>query len=178
MTSKGTVSTDWTFTNEEHVELPISCSLESEEIRCSALSLTTNKAVIVEAGPQRMKTITKGSASADMTRIREEEFRGNTSSSTLGLIFPSTAFGLNITYWILIGILLGGVIITAKICKNHRLRSKSSPKTSSGGAVVCNNIQVNPAEPKFTLVPLKRNKPTFCQWSSYQSYLKLYHRMN
>ncbi len=32
MTSKGTVSTDWTFTKEAHVELPVSCSLESEDL--------------------------------------------------------------------------------------------------------------------------------------------------
>ena len=48
MTTKGTVSTDWTFTDEAHIELPVSCSLESKEIKCSALSLTTNKAVVVE----------------------------------------------------------------------------------------------------------------------------------
>ena len=162
MTNKGTVSTDWTFTEEAHIELPISCSLESKEIKCSALSLTTNKAVVVEVGPQRMKKIVKNSVNADKARINEEEFRGNISSAASGVIFPSTILGLNTIYWILIGILVGGAIITAVtvgICKYRKPGPKSSDTTpSSGGTVVTNNIQVSTAEPKYTLIPSKKKR--------------------
>ena len=161
-TNKGTVSSDWTFTNEAHVELPISCSLKSAEIKCGALSLTTNKAVIVEVGPQRMKKIVKNSANADKAKINEDEFRGNVSTAASGFRFPSTTLGLNTIYWVLMGAVLGGAIITAiivGICKYHGLGAKpSASRLPSGGTVVHNNIQVIPAEPKFKLVPFKRKR--------------------
>ena len=60
------------------------------------------------------------------------------------------------------GALLGGAIITAIIvglCKYHGLGAKPSTSTTpSGGTIVHNNIQVNPAETKFTLVPFKKKR--------------------
>jgi len=162
MTAKGTVSTDWTFTKEAHIELPISCSLESKEIKCSALSLTTNKAVVVEVGLQRMKKIVKSSANADRARINEKEFRGNISSTASGFILPSTTLGLNTVYWIPIGIIIGGAIITAVtigICKYRKPNHGSSDTTpSSGATVVTNNIQLSTTEPKYAVVPVKEKR--------------------
>ena len=159
MTAKGKVSTDWTFTEEAYIELPISCGLESEEIKCSALSLTTNKAVVVEVGPQRMKKIVKSSTNADRARISEKEFRGNISSTASEFILPDTMLGLNRIYWIPIGIIIGGAIITAitiVLCKYRKPNLGSSDTTpASGTTVVTNNIQLSTTEPKYAAVPAK-----------------------
>ena len=36
-TSNGVITSDWSFTDEAHIELPISCSITSEQIKCGAL---------------------------------------------------------------------------------------------------------------------------------------------
>ena len=59
MTSNGVVTNDWEFTDSAHIELPISCSIFSELIRCGALKLTSNKVVTIEVGPTRMRKIVK-----------------------------------------------------------------------------------------------------------------------
>ena len=46
-TSNGVITSDWSFTDEAHIELPISCSITSEQIKCGALKLTSNKMVTV-----------------------------------------------------------------------------------------------------------------------------------
>ena len=111
-----------------------------------------------------MKTIIKNSANSDKAKINEDEFRGNISTAASGVIFPSTTLGLNTIYWVLMGAILGGVVITVIIvglCKYHGLGAKPSTSTTmapSGGTIVHNNIQVNPAETKFTLVPFKKKR--------------------
>merc|ERR1712030_101260 len=58
-TSNGVVTSTWTFENEIYIELPISCGITSDQIKCGALKPTSNKVVTVEAGPTRMKKKTK-----------------------------------------------------------------------------------------------------------------------
>ena len=74
-TSNGVVTSDWTFNKEAHIELPISCSIESDQIKCGALKITSNKAITVEVGPTRMRKIKK-------TNSRREE------SQDIGKSFP------------------------------------------------------------------------------------------
>ena len=161
-TSEGTVSKVWTFTDEVHEELPISCDIKSDKIKCGALSLTTNKAVIIDVGQPRMKKIVKLSTGADKAKLSEDDFRGNFSIAASGFNFPSTTLGLNTIYWILIGAVLGGAIITAitvGLCKYRGNRTKpSTSRLPSGGTVVHNNIQINPTEPRFKLGSFKRKK--------------------
>merc|ERR1712105_578073 len=76
-TSNGVVTSDWTFVDEIHIELPISCSITSEQIKCGALKLTSNKVVTVEVGPTRMKKITKKKVGEKTVRITWKIFRGN-----------------------------------------------------------------------------------------------------
>ena len=54
MTSNGMVTNKWKFTNVAHIELPISCSIESSLIKCGALKLTSSKVVTVKVEPIRM----------------------------------------------------------------------------------------------------------------------------
>ena len=73
------VTNKWTFENKACIELPISCSIKSEEKKCGALKLTTDKSVIVEAGPIRMTTIEKSTTREHKVKISEATFRGNTT---------------------------------------------------------------------------------------------------
>ena len=59
MTSNGVVNNTWEFTNQAHIELPISCSIESSLIKCGALKLTSNKVVTVQVEPTRIRRIEK-----------------------------------------------------------------------------------------------------------------------
>ena len=106
-----------------------------------------------------MKKIVKSSANADRARISEKEFRGNISSTASGFILPDTTFGLNTIYWIPIGIIIGGAIITAitvGICKYLKPNHGSlDTKPASGATVVTNNIQLSAAEPKYAVIPAK-----------------------
>ena len=77
MTSNGVVTNDWEFTDSAHIELPISCSIFSELIRCGALILTSNKVVTVEVGPTRMRKIVKQRTGEDKVKITGKVFRGN-----------------------------------------------------------------------------------------------------
>merc|ERR1712131_347364 len=105
---------------------------------------TTNKAVIIDVGQPRMKKIVKLSTAAS------------------GFNFPSTTLGLNTIYWILIGAVLGGAIITAitvGLCKYRGDKNKSSTsRRPSGDRVDHNNIHIDPTEPKFKLGSSKRKK--------------------
>ena len=115
MTSNGVVTFDWEFTESAHIELPISCSISSDLIKCGALKLTSNKVVTVEVGPTRMKKIVKQSTGKDRVKITEEEFRGNLSITNPFLNLPSTTLGLSMFYWVLIGATSGSLILIAAI---------------------------------------------------------------
>jgi hypothetical protein len=39
-TSNGVITNDWTFEDEAYIELPISCSISSDKIKCGSLKLT------------------------------------------------------------------------------------------------------------------------------------------
>merc|ERR1711905_34868 len=58
-TTNGVITSDWVFKDEAYIELPISCSISSEKIKCGSLKLTSSKMTTVEVGPIRMKKITK-----------------------------------------------------------------------------------------------------------------------
>ena len=152
---------DWIFNRKAHIELPISCSIKSSKIRCGALSLTSNKAVIIEVGSPRMREIKKQTTGEDRVRITEETFRGNLSTAASIFNFPKTTLGLSTFYWVLIGAVLGGALVTATIvgiCKLFKKGSEpSASKLPSGGTVVHNNIQINP-ESRFKLGSFKRKK--------------------
>ena len=152
---------DWPFNEKAHIELPISCSIESDKIRCGALKLTSNKAIVVEVGPSRMKEIKKQPTGEDRVRISGETFRGNFSSATSIFGSPKTTLGLSTFYWIIIGAVSGGLLITAVVICGYRLRNKGSgpfaTKQPSGNTVVHNNIQINP-QAKFRLGSLKRKR--------------------
>merc|ERR1712015_317739 len=163
-TSNGIVTSDWEFKDEAHIELPISCSIESDQIKCGALKLTSNKVVTVEVGPTRMKKIVKQTVGENKAKITEKVFRGNHTVSNLFGNLPHTTLGISTFYWILIGSVSGGVIllaIIAGIC-GYRFRSQinaaNSPRKSSGGnPLVRNDIQIT-TEPKFRLGSFKRKK--------------------
>merc|ERR1712074_121470 len=72
MTSNGVITSDWEFTEKAHIELPISCSIESDQIKCGALKLTSNKMVTVEVGPTRMKKILKQTVGENKAKIPEK----------------------------------------------------------------------------------------------------------
>ena len=153
-----------TLPGEAHIELPISCSIESDQIKCGALKLTSNKVVTVEVGPTRMKKIVKQAVGENKVKITGKVFRGNFTVSNLFENLPHKPLGLSTFYWILIGSVSGGVIllaIIAGIC-GYRFRSKintsDSPRKSSGGnTFVRNDIQIN-TEPKFRIGSFKRKK--------------------
>merc|ERR1712105_243349 len=147
-----------------HIELPISCSIESDQIKCGALKLTSNKVVTVEVGPTRMKKIVKQTVGENKVKITGKVFRGNFTISNLFGSRPHTTLGLSTFYWILIGSVSGGIILLAIITGTcgYKFRSKKnstdSPRKSSGGnTFVRNDIQINP-ESKFRFGSIKRKK--------------------
>ena len=77
MTGNGIVTNKWTFENKAYIELPISCSIKSKEIKYGALKLTTDKSLIVEVGPTRMTTSEKLAAGENKVKIFEATFREN-----------------------------------------------------------------------------------------------------
>ena len=109
-----------------------------------------------------MKEIKKQTTGADRTKITEETFRGNFSTAASIFNLPKTTLGLNTIYWVLIGAVLGGALVTVIViglCKYRGKRTKpSASKLPSGGTVVHNNIQINPTESKFKLGSFKRKK--------------------
>lgn len=165
MTSNGVITSDWEFTEKAHIELPISCSIESDQIKCGALKLTSNKVVTVEVGPTRMRKILKQTVGEDRVKITGKVFRGNFNKSNLFTSRPSTTLGLSTFYWILIGSVSGSLILIATISgicgyKIHNGKSATeSPRNSSGGnTFVHNDIQINNPESKFRFGSIKRKK--------------------
>ena len=69
MTSNGVVTNDWEFTDTAHIELPISCSIGSDLIKCGVLKLTSNKVITVKVGPTRMRKIVKQKTGENKVRI-------------------------------------------------------------------------------------------------------------
>ena len=158
------VTSDWTFVNEAHIELPISCSITSEQIKCGALKLTSNKVVTVEVGPTRMKKITKQKVGEKTVRITGKVFRGNVTFPNQFYSPPKTTLGLSLFYWILIGAVSGGVLIIAiisGIC-GYKLRNRSkntepASLPTGGTTFVRNEININP-ESKFKFGSFKRKR--------------------
>merc|ERR1712074_273401 len=163
-TSNGVVTSKWTFEDEIYIELPISCSITSKQIKCGALKLTSNKVVTVEVGPTRMKKITKKKVGEKAVKISGKVFRGNITFPNQFYSPPKTTLGLSSFYWILIGAVSGGVfiiIIISGIC-GYRLRNgnKSTESTNmptGGSTFVRNEIDIN-SEPKVKFGSFKRKK--------------------
>jgi len=97
-TSNGVVTSKWTFENEIYIELPISCSITSKQIKCGALKLTSNKVVTVEAGPTRMRKITKKKVGETAVKISGKVFRGNITFPNQFYSVPKTTLGLSTFY--------------------------------------------------------------------------------
>merc|ERR1712105_73888 len=163
-TSNGVVTSNWTSEDEIYIELPISCSITSEQIKCGALKLTSNKVVTVEVGPTRMKKITKQKVGEKTVRITWKIFRGNFTFPNQLNNHPNTTLGLSSFYWILIGAVSGAVLIIAiisGIC-GYKLRNRNSDtetaKLPPGGTTfVHNEIQINP-ESRFKFGSFKRKR--------------------
>jgi hypothetical protein len=161
-------TSDWVFKNEAHIELPISCSITSDEIKCGSLKLTSNKVTTVEVGPIRMKKITKQNVGERTVRITGKVFRGNFSTPAVFQFKQKTMWGLSLFYWILIGSVAGAVlvlIIIAGICgyKLNKTTSTIGEKqpASGAGTFVLNDINIHPGT-KFRLGSMrkKRNNAT------------------
>merc|ERR1712030_150455 len=93
-TSNGVITSDWVFKDEVYIELPISCSISSEKIKCGSLKLTSSKMTTVEVGPIRMKKTTKQNIGERTVKITEKVFRAgicgykrNKTTGTPGFVF-------------------------------------------------------------------------------------------
>ena len=75
--AKGIVTNKWKFENSAHIELPTSCPISWEEIKCGALKLTSGEEKLMEVGPVWMSAIKWNDAEEKNLRISGEEFRGN-----------------------------------------------------------------------------------------------------
>ena len=138
MTSNGVITSDWEFNKEAHIELPISCSIESIQIKCGALKLTSNKVVTVEVGPTRMRKIVKQNTGATKVKISGKVFRGNFTKTNPFFSPPNTTLGLSTFYWVLIGAVSGSLILFATITgicgyRIHSGRNSSEPSKQTSG---------------------------------------------
>ena len=163
-TSNGVITSDWVFEDEAYIELPISCSITSDEIKCGSLKLTSNKVTTVEVGPIRMKKITKQNVGERTVRITGKVFRGNFSTPPVFQTKQKTMWGMSLFYWILIGSVSGAVlvlIIIAGICgyKLSKTTSAAGPGQPTPGAstFVLNDINIHPGA-KFKLGSMKRKR--------------------
>ena len=168
MTSNGVVTNDWEFTDSAHIELPISCSIFSEPIKCGALKLTSNKVVTVEVGPTRMRKIVKQKTGEEKVKITGKVFRGNFTKINSFVSPPSTTLGLSTFYWVLIGAASGSLILIAAIfgacgykIRNNRKDPESSGKQSGGNTFIQNDIQIGNSAPRswYSSARRKKNKP-------------------
>jgi len=171
-TSNGVVTSKWSFENEIYINLPISCSISSTQIKCGALKITSNKAVTVETGSIRMRKITKKKAGERVVKISGKVFRGNVTFPSYFSGLPKTTLGISTFYWILIGAVSGGIlviVIVSVICVkrwwNTAIETDSSQDHDGGsnnlpvkGATfVKNEININ-SNPKRRLGSFKRKK--------------------
>merc|ERR1712173_405792 len=153
-TSNGVITSDWVFENEAYIELPISCSITSEEIKCGSLKLTSSKVTTVEVGPIRMKKIKKQNVGERTVRITGKVFRGNFTTPAVFQSKAKTFWGMSLFYWILIGSIAGAVlvlVVIAGICGYKLSRPTGTP------GFVLNDIDINPGG-KFRLGSLRRKK--------------------
>ena len=165
MTSNGVITSDWEFTEKAHIELPISCSIESDQIKCGALKLTSNKVVTVEVGTTRMRKIVKLNTGEEKVKITGKVIRGNFTNTNLFASPPSTTLGLSTFYWVLIGSVSGRLVLIATISgvcgyriHSGRNTSESSKQTSGGNTFIRNDIQISNPESKFWFSSTRRKK--------------------
>ena len=112
MTSYGVVTNKWRFVDLAYIELPISCSISSKEIKYGALKLTSDEVVVVEIKPARMATIRKTNTWEKKVMISEAEFRGNvTEKENVVVRISGAILGLNKFYWILMGAASGTLVL-------------------------------------------------------------------
>jgi hypothetical protein len=163
-TSNGVVTSKWTFENEIYIDLPISCSISSKQIKCGALKITSNKVVTVETGPTRMRKITKKKTGEKAVKISGKVFRGNVTFPSHFYGIPKTTLGLSTFSWILIGAVSGGVlviIIISVICikkLRNNIKDANSANTPAGGPTfVKNEINIT-SDSKGKLGSFKRKK--------------------
>jgi len=163
-TSNGVVTSKWSFENEIYIDLPISCSISSKQIKCGALKITSNKVVTVETGPTRMRKITKKKAGEKAVRISGKVFRGNITFPSYFSGLPKTTLGISTFYWILIGAVTGGVlviIIISGICvkklRNNILEAEKNNTPTNSATFVKNEINIK-SDGKGRLGSFKRKK--------------------
>merc|ERR1712074_339096 len=145
------VTSDWEFNDKAHIELPISCSIESDQIKCGALKLTSNKVVTVEVGPTRMRKIVKQTVGEEKDKITGKMFSGNFTKFNSFASRPSTTLGLSTFCWVIIGSVSGSLILIATIsgiCGYKMHSGKNASDSPRGNTFIRNEIQVNP-ESKF-----------------------------
>merc|ERR1712030_12755 len=137
-----------------YIELPISCSISSEKIRCGSLKLTSSKMTTVEAGPIRMRRITKQHTGEKAVKITEKVFRGNFTTPKFSQPQTKTFWGISLFYWVLIGSITGAVlvlVIIAGICGFKRNKTTGTP------GFVFNDIDINPGG-KFRPASMRRKR--------------------
>merc|ERR1712074_61384 len=171
-TSNGVVTSKWSFENEIYIELPISCSITSKQIKCGALKITSNKVVTVETGPTRMRKITKKKTGETAAKISGKVFRGNVTFPSHFSGLPKTTLGISTFYWILIGAVSGGIlviVIVSVICVKRRWNTAIETDSSQdydggsnnlpvkGATFVKNEININ-SNTKRRLGSFKRKK--------------------
>merc|ERR1712055_628148 len=153
-TTNGVITNDWVFKDEAYIELPISCSISSEKIKCGSLKLTSSKMTTVEVGPIRMKKITKQNIGERTVKITEKVFRGNFTTPKFFQSQTNTFWGMSLFYWILIGSITGAVlvlVIIAGICGYKRNKTTGTP------GFVFNDIDIIPGG-KFRLGSMRRKR--------------------
>ena len=142
MTSKEVVTNKWTFEDEAYIELPISCSIKSEQIKCGAMKLTTDNSVVIAAGPTRMKTIERSTTQEDKIKISEATFRGNRSTVAKPIInISGNILGINRFYWTIIGI-AGGVailLVMALCIGKYKCRSSETDQPNTRTTTIIHN---------------------------------------
>jgi len=153
-TSNGVITNDWVFKDEAYIELPISCGISSEKIKCGSLKLTSSKMTTVEVGPVRMKRITKQNTGKETVKITEKVFRGNITTPKFPQTQSKIFWGMSLFYWIIIGSVTGAVIVLITIagicgCKQNR--------TAGAPGFVFNDFNIAPGS-RFRLGSMRRKR--------------------
>ena len=153
-TSNGVITNDWVFKDEAYIELPISCGISSEKIKCGSLKLTSSKMTTVEVGPVRMKRITKQNTGKETVKITEKVFRGNITTPKFPQTQSKIFWGMSLFYWIIIGSVTGAVIVLITIagicgCKQNR--------TTGAPGFVFNDFNIAPGS-RFRLGSMRRKR--------------------
>merc|ERR1712074_97012 len=125
----GVITSDWVFKDEAYIELPISCSISSEKIKCGSLKLTSSKMTTEEVGPIRMKRITKQNTGERTVKIKEKVLRGNFTTPKFFQSQTNTFWGMSLFYWILIGSITGAVLVLVIITEFRDYRKNKTTGT-------------------------------------------------